>query len=189
MQGDFVIGIVKLMMQKGQNFFKIEFDLMQSGVKMKIDCGGLMEKELIGRKIKIHIMVAVLVGIAGIGFIAGAVFMFLFVIGGAVGGAVAGALVALGISLVAMSVMSRILPDELVYIDDQMLYLNRNVVNISDIQSVSGGNFTLVVRHRNGRPIRQSFVKNAAECAEKIRMHIQPQVVQTLPSQSNDSKG
>ena len=59
-----------------------------------------MEKQTIGNKININIFLVILMIFGGVILVAGAAFLFFFIIGGAIGGAIAGLLVALGVMLI-----------------------------------------------------------------------------------------
>ena len=95
-----------------------------------------MKKETIGYKVELNLVLVVLMFLAGIALIAGAVFLFLFVMGGAIGGGIAGAAVFSGATLITIGIASKKLPKGLVQIDEQNLYLNKRVINLDQIQNL-----------------------------------------------------
>ena len=103
----------------------------------------------------------------GATLIAGAVPFFLFVTGGIIGGAIAGGVIGCGVMLIAMAITSKSLPHELVHIDSHYLYLNKRIIDLTEIQSAVSKGSTLVVVTQ-GKKARQVLVKNSAECARHI---------------------
>ena len=128
-----------------------------------------MDKKVIGYKIEVNIALAILMVIGGIALAAGGVLFFLFVMAGAVGGAVAGGTIACGVMLVTMGIASKTLPNELVHIDDTVLYLHSKAVDLKQIQKVSFNGKALTVYLANNKKIQQGFIKNCAECASSIQ--------------------
>ena len=127
-----------------------------------------MAQETIGTKAKINIAVVALMVLAGLALIAGAVLLFLFVIGGAIGGGIAGGTIAVGAMLITVGIRSVTLPQELVLIDGETLYLNKRTISLSEIQSVTAKGKTLVVTSTQGKKINQVMVKNSQDCANRI---------------------
>jgi hypothetical protein len=127
-----------------------------------------MNKVTIGYRIDLSVFMSILISAAGAAIIIGAVCLFLFVIGGAIGGGIAGGGIAGGAALCRTGHASRTLPKELVHIDDKRLYLHKTTIELEQIKSVKRQGSAIVITPKQGRAIRQSFLKNSEECTKRI---------------------
>ena len=132
-----------------------------------------MEKVAIGYRINLNVFVTVLMFMAGVAIIVGALLIFTLIIGGAIGGGIAGAMGAVGAMLCMTAVGAGTLPSELVHIDDTNLYLHKVTIALKDIGGVKADALTLIVIPKQGRRIRQGFLRNSAVCAKAISEKLQ----------------
>lgn len=132
-----------------------------------------MDKKAIGFKIEWNMSKVILSVLGGIIIAASGIFCFIFVIGGAIGGGIAGCLIACGGMLCTMGVGAHSLPNELVYVDDKSVYLNKIIIELEQIKNASFKGGTLIITPKQGRMIRQGFLKNSQECAKHINEKLQ----------------
>jgi len=141
-----------------------------------------MEKTTIGYKYDLKIYQEVLLVIAGLIVMGIALYIFLFVIGGAIGGAILGGVGFLGASLIGVVIAVRRLPKDLIQIDEERLYLPAERIMLTDINSVRVAGKKVIITPKHGKEISQGFISNADECANLIKEQMTKKV-----STNNDS--
>jgi hypothetical protein len=131
-----------------------------------------MDYKVIGFKKELPMILIVLCIIGGIALIVVGILSFVFLLQGAIGGGITGGLVGLGAYIMGLPIILKKLPHELIKMSNTTVYLQKKQVDFNAIQEVKARGMSLIIIPIHGRRITQSFVADAAACADTINQKI-----------------